>query len=115
MSSETNEADDAAGEGRTADRATLSYPDALGGWSREQVLADRYRTYLGRAFAGAGVGHERDEFVDVGCCGNSPRFTVRVESLEGGDRVGEDTELELVERREDVESGWAVQSEAAPE
>ena len=99
----------------TARRATLSYPDALGGWSREQVLADRYRKYLRRAFAGETVGHERKEFVDVGCCGNSPRFTVRVEAIEGGDRIGEGTELELVERREDVEAGWAVQSEAAPE
>ena len=100
---------------RTARLATLSYPDDLGEWSREQVHADRYRNYLRRAFAGESVGHERREFVDVGCCGNSPRFAVRVESLEGGDRVGEDTEIELVERREDVESGWAVQSEAAPE
>lgn len=100
---------------RFAERAVLSYPDGLSEWARDQVLADRYRTYLGRAFEGASAGDEREEFVDVGCCGNSLDFTVRVESVEGGDRVGEDTALELVERRGDVEGGWHVQSEAAPE
>lgn len=98
-----------------ARRLVVSYPDALSEWSRDQLATDHYRAYLRRVFETPSVGDEREEFVDVGCCGNSPDFTVRVEAVEGGDRVSEDTDLELVERPDDAESGWAVQSEVAPE
>jgi hypothetical protein len=60
-------------------------------------------------------GDERDEFVDVGCCGDSLDITFRVETKEGGEAIGDDTEIEFVERQEAMEGGWNVQSAAAPE
>lgn len=97
------------------ERLVLSYPDDLSEWSHRQVSADRYRNYLRKVFATPVAGDESEEFVDVGCCGNSLRFTVRVEAVEGSGETTADTVVDLVERREDVEGGWAVQSEAAPE
>lgn len=98
----------------TATRLVLSYPGGLSEWGRNQVETDRYRGYLRRVFDAPAVGDEREEFVDVGCCGNSLDLTFRVEAVEGGDRVGDGTEVELVTREGDVEGGWRVQSAGAP-
>ncbi|QLG61307.1 hypothetical protein [Halorarum salinum] len=98
----------------TATRLVLSYPSGLSEWGRDQIGTDRYRGYLRRVFDAPAVGDEREEFVDVGCCGNSLDLTFRVESLEGGGRVDEGTEIELVTREEDVEGGWRVQSAGGP-
>ena len=97
-----------------ATRVVLSFPDGLSEWGRDQIGTDRYRGYLRRVLAEPRVGDEREEFVDVGCCGDSLDLTFRVERVEGGSRVGDDTEIDLVERAGAVEGGWRVQSAAGP-
>lgn len=92
----------------------LSYPSGLSEWGRDQIGTKRYRRYLRRVFATPTVGDEREEFVDVGCCGSSLDLTFRVESVEGGDRVDDDTEVELVTRDGEVEGSWRVQSAGGP-
>lgn len=99
----------------TATRLVLSFPGGLSKWGRDQIETDRYRGYLRRVFDRPSVGDERDEFVDVGCCGDSLDLTFRVEAVEGGERVEEDTEVELVSRDGEVEGGWQVQSAGAPQ
>lgn len=97
-----------------ATRVVVSFPDGLSDWGRDQIDTDRYRGYLRRMLDEPSVGDEREEFVDVGCCGNSLDLTFRVETVEGGARVGEETMIELVERSGAVEGGWRVQSAAGP-
>ena len=97
-----------------ATRVVLSFPDGLSEWGRDQVDTDRYRNYLRRMIDEARVGDQREEFVDIGCCGDSLDLTFRVEVVEGGAHVGESTTIELVERAGDVDGGWRVQSAAGP-
>ncbi|WP_277554980.1 hypothetical protein [Halobaculum limi] len=97
-----------------ATRVVLSFPDGLSDWGRSQIDTERYRGYLRRMLTEPRVGDEREEFVDVGCCGDSLDLTFRVEAVEGGTRVGDDTLIELVERAGAVEGGWRVQSAAGP-
>ncbi|MFB6176758.1 MAG: hypothetical protein ABEI99_06370 [Halobaculum sp.] len=96
----------------TATRLVLSFPDELSDWGRDQIFTDRFRGYLRRMFDTPAVGDEREEFVDVGCCGDSLDVLFRVEAVEGGDSVGEETTVEFVEREEGIEGGWKVQSAA---
>ena len=77
--------------------------------------AERFATYLRRVVDDVGVGDERVEFLDVGCCGNTLDVTLRVERVEGGSRVGEATAFEFVPRPGSVAGGWAVQSAGVPE
>lgn len=52
-----------------------------------------YRSYLRRSRQGpVDVGDEWDEFVSRGC-GSTRDVTLRVESIEGGDEIGEETEF----------------------
>ncbi|UIO99601.1 hypothetical protein Hbl1158_13895 [Halobaculum sp. CBA1158] len=97
-----------------AARVVLSFPDGLSEWGRDQIRTDRYRGYLRRMLDEPTVGDEREEFVDVGCCGDSLDLTFRVEAVDGGPRVSEETAVELVERSGDVDGGWRVQSAAGP-
>ncbi|WP_435062289.1 hypothetical protein [Halobaculum sp. EA56] len=97
-----------------ATRVVLSFPEGLSDWGRDQIDTERYRGYLRRVLEEPTVGDEREEFVDVGCCGDSLDLTFRVEAVEGGTRVGESTAVELVERAGDVEGGWRVQSAGGP-
>lgn len=98
-----------------AERVVVSYPESLGDWSRRQLEGDRYRTYLRRKLDDLTVGTEFDEFVDVGCCGNSPDIPLRIERVDGPARMGPDTVVEYTTRDAEVESGWEVQSAAGPE
>lgn len=99
----------------TATAVTLSYPDDLGEWSRDQLDADRFRGYLRRTLGAVAVGDVTEVFVDVGCCGNSPDIPLRVEAVEGGERVGTETRIDFVAREASVEHGWEVQSAAGPD
>lgn len=98
-----------------ADRVTLSFPAELSDWGREQIFTERYRGYVRRMLDRPTVGDEREEFVDVGCCGDSLDITFRVEDVAGGEVVGDDTVIEFVERDGHIEGGWLVQSAGAPE
>ncbi|GAB7093743.1 hypothetical protein JCM30237_08950 [Halolamina litorea] len=73
-----------------ATRVVLSYTPAE---SRvgDELRTERFRGYLRRAHAGAvAVGDQWAEFVSRGC-GSTRDVTLRVESVEGGDEVGERT------------------------
>ncbi|MFB6128019.1 MAG: hypothetical protein ABEJ79_12100 [Halolamina sp.] len=98
----------------TADRVVLSYPEALSEWGRDQVEADRYRGFLRRMLGEVAVGDTVEEFVDVGCCGDSLDVTFRVEAVAGGGVVGEGTTVAYETRTADHEGGWRVQSAAGP-
>lgn len=98
-----------------AERVVLSYPAALSDWGRDQVESDRYRGYFRRTLGAVAVGEIREEFVDVGCCGDSLDVPFRIERVDGGGRVGPATDIEFVERDASLEGGWLVQSAAAPD
>lgn len=103
-----------------ATRVVLSYPEGLSDWGRDQVETDRYRGYFARVLDRVAVGDVREEFVDVGCCGDSLDIPFRVERVAiAGDSVTsavvtEETEIAYETRSGDVDGGWRVQSEAGP-
>lgn len=99
----------------TAARIVISYPESLGEWSRDQLTSDRFVAYFRRTLGEVHEGMEFAEFVDVGCCGNSPDIPLRVEAVTGTGPVGEGTAVEFTTRDVAVESGWEVQSAAGPE
>ncbi|MFC4356930.1 hypothetical protein ACFO0N_03090 [Halobium salinum] len=101
-------------EASTATCVVISYPESLGDWSRDQLTGDRFRSYFRRTLGDVEVGEEFTEFVDVGCCGNSPDIPLRVEAVEGEGPVGDDTDIAFTTREVDVASGWRVQSAAGP-
>lgn len=98
----------------TASRVVLSYPEELSDWGRKQVHADRYVNYLRKKLGRQrpAVGDEFEEFVDVGCCGDSMDIPFRVEELVGGDEIGPETAVEFTTRDAQMEGGWLVQSQA---
>ncbi len=104
----------------TASRVVLSYPDGLSEWARDQVETDRYRGYFARVLDEVAVGNRREEFVDVGCCGDGLDVPFRVERIEadGGPAetavVTADTEIAYRTRPGDVDGGWRVQSSDGP-
>ncbi len=104
----------------TATRLVLSYPAGLSEWGRDQIETDRYRGYFQRVLEDVSVGTTREEFVDVGCCGDSLDVSFRVERVEvAGDPVDDAivtdaTGIEYEVRPGDVEGGWRVQSAGGP-
>lgn len=122
-----------------ADRVVLSYPDELSDWGRDQIDSDRYRDYFRRTLGAVRAGDRREEFVDVGCCGDSLDVPFRVEQIvledvnpdeTAGSRsdsehsstdsatvasVRSTTTIEFVEREAAIDGGWLVQSDAAPD
>jgi hypothetical protein len=99
----------------TATRLVVSYPDELSDWGRRQLTTDRFRKYLRRVLDDVARGDEWEEFVDVGCCGDTLDVPLRIESVEGPGRVGPETDIAFVEREASVDGGWRVQSAAGPE
>jgi hypothetical protein len=99
---------------KPATRVTLSYPEALSKWGRDQVETDRYQGYLRKVVDDLSVGREFEEFADVGCCGDSLDVRFRIEAVEGGDEMGPETEIAFTTRDADHEGGWHVQSAAGP-
>lgn len=82
-----------------ASRVVLSYPEELSEWGRDQVTADRYVNYLRKVIGETAVGEEFEEFVDCGC-GRTTDVTLRIEAVEGGNRLGPGAALDLVHRSE---------------
>ncbi|OYR37956.1 hypothetical protein DJ82_13500 [Halorubrum sp. Ib24] len=103
-----------------AARVVLSYPEGLSDWGRDQIETDRYRSYFARVMDDVAVGDVREEFVDVGCCGDSLDVPFRVERIEvDGDPVDAaavtaETTVDYEVRTGDVDGGWRVQSAAGP-
>jgi len=105
-----------------ASRVVLSYPAGLSTWGRDQIETDRYRGYFRRILGEVAVGDEYEEFVDVGCCGDSLDIPFRIERIEDGDGrpidlaiVDADTAIAYTARDGDVAGGWLVQSAAGPQ
>ena len=99
----------------SATTVTVSYPADLSTWGRGIVEDTPFRTYLRKAHATAAAGDRWDEFVGVGCCGDSLDVTLRVESVAGGPEIGPETTFEFTEREACGVGGWQVQSAAGPE
>ncbi|WP_137682915.1 hypothetical protein [Haloarcula mannanilytica] len=101
-----------------ADKAStveLSYPADLSGWGRDKIDGSPFRAYLRKTHETAEKGDVWTEFVGVGCCGDTLDFSLRVESVDGGDWVTEDTAFVYTEREAcGVAGGWRVQSAAGP-
>lgn len=98
-------------ESETADRIVLSYPAELSDWGRHQITTRYFLSYLRSTLEKPEPGEISEEFVGVGCCGNTLDVPLRVERIEGGSRTGEETEI-VYEARDscDIEGGWQVQS-----
>ncbi|SDQ29882.1 hypothetical protein [Natronobacterium texcoconense] len=98
-----------------ADRIVVSYPSDLSDWGRFQVEKPSFRAFLRKTREEARKGDQWEEFVGVGCCGNTLDVPLRVERVEGGTRVGDDTEI-VYEVREacGLEGSWRVQSQGGP-
>lgn len=80
----------------TADSVTLSYPEDER--TRDELESDTYRSYLRRARDGpVSAGDEWEEFVSRGC-GSTRDVALRVEDVDGGEAVGEETAFEFVPR-----------------
>ena len=93
-----------------AARIVLSYPSDLSDWGRFQVEKPSFRAYLRKTRTTAHEGDRWEEFVGVGCCGNSLDVPLRVERVEGGRAVGPDTAFEYEVRDTcEVDGFWAVQ------
>jgi hypothetical protein len=93
-----------------ATQVVLSYPADLTAWDRDQIETPWYLGYLRKTLGEPSIGDIYEEFVDIGCCGSSREVPLRVEEIEGGSRVGEDTEIEYVEREAcGLEGAWEVQ------
>ncbi|MHB9287987.1 hypothetical protein ACKVMT_13210 [Halobacteriales archaeon Cl-PHB] len=94
-----------------AERVVVSYPADLSQWGRDIVEARPFRAYLRKAHDDLAEGETWPEFVGVGCCGSALDVPLRVETVEGGDRMGPDTEVTYTVREAcDLDGGWQVQS-----
>jgi hypothetical protein len=97
----------------TATRVVVSYPADLSAWGRDTVEGRPFKAYLRRAHEAVVVGDRWAEFVGVGCCGSALDVPLRVERVEGGERLGEETTIEFTTREAcDLRGGWGVQSQA---
>jgi len=97
----------------TATRVVVSYPADLSAWGRDTVEGRPFRAYLRRAHETAAPGDRWEEFVGVGCCGSALDVPLRVERVEGGEALGEETTVEFTVREAcDLNGGWGVQSRA---
>lgn len=98
-----------------ASSVVVSYPADLSLWGQQQLKTAHFRAYLRKILDEVTTGDEWEEFVGVGCCGNTLDVPLRIERTVGGDRVGPATEIEYVEREAcGIEGGWEVQSAAGP-
>jgi hypothetical protein len=98
-----------------ADRVVVSYPEDLSDWGRFQVEKPSFCAFLRKTRDDAEPGDVWEEFVGVGCCGNTLDVPLRVERVEGGSRIGDDTEI-VYEVREacGIQGSWRVQSKGGP-
>ncbi|WP_254766844.1 hypothetical protein [Salinilacihabitans rarus] len=99
----------------TAKRVVVSYPEDLSNWGRFQVEKPSFRAFLRKTREEAREGDVWEEFVGVGCCGNTLDVPLHVERVEGGPRVDEDTDIEYDVREAcDIQGSWRVQSQGGP-
>ncbi|PSQ43917.1 hypothetical protein BRD14_02230 [Halobacteriales archaeon SW_5_68_122] len=75
----------------TADRLVVSYPADLSDWGRMQVEKPSFRAFLRKTRERADPGDVWEEFVGVGCCGDTLDVPLRVESVERPPRTSRGT------------------------
>jgi hypothetical protein len=98
-----------------AETVVVSYPADLSEWGRSALENRPFRAYLGKTLGTVEPGDEFAEFVGAGCCGDTLDVPLRVESVQGGTDVTEDTTVEYEVRDPcGIQGGWAVQSESGP-
>lgn len=98
-----------------ATRVVISYPADLSDWGRRQVQTPHFLAYLRKTLGRVEGGQLTEEFVGVGCCGNTLDVPLQIESTDGGSVVTEDTEIEFVVREAcNLPGGWQVQSAGGP-
>ena len=98
-----------------ATRVVVSYPADLSNWGRFQVEKPSFRAYLRKTRDRVREGDVWEEFVGVGCCGNTLDVPLRVERVEGGARIDDGTEFEYDVREAcDIQGSWRVQSAGGP-
>jgi hypothetical protein len=117
MGSETDEdLSDRHDDLTPADSVGVSYPEDLSDWGRFQVEKDSFVAYLRKTKTGrVRQGDVWEEFVGVGCCGNTLDVPLRVERIDGGETLGPDTEVEFEIREAcGIQGGWQVQSRSGP-
>lgn len=99
-----------------ATRVVLSYPADLPERARQRLRRPYYRRYLAKTLGRVTPGDTREEFTDIGCCGSQRDVSLRVEAVEGGDRVGPETAVEYAERDAcGLADGWALQNDRPAE
>ncbi|WP_049888879.1 hypothetical protein [Natronococcus occultus] len=98
-----------------AQRIVVSYPEDLSEWGRFQVEKPSFRAFLRKTRDTATKGDVWEEFVGVGCCGNTLDVPLRVEDVAGGSRIVDDTEIEYEVREAcGIQGSWRVQSKGGP-
>ncbi len=98
-----------------ATHVVLSYPSDLSDWGRDAVDRSSFRAYLRKAHDEAREGDAWAEFTGVGCCGDTLDVPLRVERVEGGPAITDETTFAFVDRDEVTGGGgWEVQSAAGP-
>ena len=103
------------GDGAIADRVVVSYPADLSDWGRFQVEKPSFRAFLRKTRDEVREGDVWEEFVGVGCCGNTLDVPLRVDRVDGGARVADETEIEYAVREAcGLEGSWRVQSADGP-
>ena len=96
-------------------RAVISHPADLSSWGRRQLETPWFAAYLRKTIGDRRDGDGWEEFLDVGCCGDTLDVPLRLERLEGGDEVGPETDIAYEEREESgIRGGWRVQSAGGP-
>lgn len=102
-------------DGEPATKVVVSYPADLSLWGRQQISTHHFLAFLRKTKGRVAPGDVWEEFLDVGCCGNTLDVPLQVESVEGGDRMDEGTAIEYVEREAcGIRGGWQVQSAGGP-
>lgn len=100
---------------KRAERVVVSYPADLSRWGRHQIETPSFRAWLGKSLGAVSVGDTREEFVGVGCCGNTLDVPLRIEAVEGGNQVDTETEIDYEVREAcGIQGGWKVQSAGGP-
>ncbi|WP_306056360.1 hypothetical protein [Natronococcus wangiae] len=98
-----------------AERVVVSYPSDLSDWGRFQVEKPSFRAFLRKTRDTVEEGDVWEEFVGVGCCGNTLDVPLRVEAVEGGPRIVDDTDIEYEVREAcGIQGSWRVQSKGGP-
>lgn len=98
-----------------ADTVVISFPADLSLWGRQMIDTPAFKAYLRKTLDTVERGTEWEEFVGVGCCGNTLDVPLRIERISGGQTVSDETIIEYIEREAcGIAGGWQVQSADGP-